>query len=57
MRLLHVLNLAACIACLIVSLLILVYGSILIVDPNPYIVATEAVLATATIALNIREVT
>ena len=49
-------NLAACVSCLIVSLLILVHGSILIVDPNPYIVAAEVVLASTTIALNAREV-
>ena len=55
MRLLPIMNLAACVSCLIVSLLILVHGSILIVDPNPYIVAAEVVLASTTIILNIRE--
>lgn len=56
MKLLHVLNLAAAIACLFISLNLLLYGSIKIVEPNIYIVAAEMILATVTIALNIKEV-
>ena len=52
-----VLNLTACISCLIVSVLVLVHGSIMIVDPSPCIVAAEVVLASTTIALNVWEVT
>lgn len=56
MRLIHVLNLAAGASCLIVSVFILLYGSVVIVEPNPFIVVAEAVLAFTTITLNVREV-
>lgn len=56
MRLIHVLNLAAGASCLIVSLAVLLNGSILIVEPYTPIVVAEAVLAFATITLNLREV-
>ena len=56
MRLIHVFNLAACIACFIISVQLLLYGSIMILDPNPYIVAAEVILSFTTIILNIREV-
>jgi len=55
-RVLHVLNLTSCICCLVISAQILVYGSIVIVEPNLYVVAVEVVLASTTIVLNIREV-
>jgi len=50
-----ILNLTAGISCLIISLNILLYGPIKIVEPNPYILIIETFLAMATIALNIRE--
>lgn len=49
-----ILNLTAGISCLIISLNILIYGPVKIVEPNPYIVLTEVTLALATIALNVR---
>lgn len=53
---LFTLNLTAAISCLVIGLNILMYGSIMIVEPNPVIVAVEVVLAIVTILLNVREV-
>lgn len=55
MPLLLALNLVACIACLIISLNILIYGPIMIEEPNIYIVITEVFLASITILLNVNE--
>ena len=49
------LNLVACISCLIISLNILIFGPIMIEEPNIYIVITEVFLATITILLNVKE--
>lgn len=54
MRLLQVLNLTAGISCLIVSLNILIYGPIMLLEPNIYIVVAEVLLASVTIALNVK---
>ena len=56
MKFLHVLNLTAGISCLVIGVNLLVYGSIKIVEPNPWVLGAEVVLALVTIALNIREV-
>lgn len=56
MRLLHALNLAAGISCLVIGANIILFGSIKIVEPNLVIVAVEVAMAIMTISLNVREV-
>ena len=50
-----VLNLTTCISCLIVSLNLLIYGPIKILESNSYIVAIEVLLAFVAVVLNAME--
>ena len=50
-----VLNLTMCISCLIVSLNLLIYGPIKILELNSYIVAIEVLLAFVAVVLNAME--